>query len=52
MIMRCIQHHLLTNGSVSPSLANIELCLEKVGVWMVENRLKMNYEKTEFIAFG
>ena len=38
--------------SVSRSLANIELCLEKVGVWMVENRLKMNHEKTEFIAFG
>ena len=38
--------------SVALTLANIELCLEKVGVWMVENRLKMNQEKTEFIAFG
>ena len=38
--------------SVSLSLANIEFCLEKVVVWMVKNRLKMNQEKTEFIAFG
>ena len=38
--------------SVSLTLANIELRLEKVGVWMVENRLKMNQEKTEVIAFG
>ena len=38
--------------SVSRTLANVELCLEKVGVWMVENRLKMNQEKTGFIAFG
>ena len=39
-------------ASVSLSLANIESCLEKVGVWMVENCLKMSQEKTEFIAFG
>ena len=38
--------------SVSLTLANVQLCLEKVCVWMVENRLKMNQEKTEFIAFG
>ena len=38
--------------SVSLALANIELCLEKVGVWMVKNRLKMIQEKAEFIAFG
>ncbi len=37
---------------ISLSLINIESCLEKIGVWMVENRLKMNQEKTEFIAFG
>ena len=28
--------------SVSLALANIEFCLEKFGVWMVKNRLKMN----------
>ena len=49
--MCCIHIRLLTQ-SVSTALANIEQCLEKVGVWMGENRLKMNQEKTDFVAFG
>ena len=38
--------------TTSITIANIEVCLKEVKEWMGRNRLMMNEEKTEFVAFG
>ena len=38
--------------TVSSTIANIGVCLKEVKEWMGRNRLMMNEEKTEFVAFG
>ena len=42
----------LDKETVSSTIANIEVCLKEVKEWMGRNRLMMNEEKTEFVAFG
>ena len=32
--------------------ARIEKCIEQIGIWMTQNLLKLNSDKTEFILFG
>ena len=38
--------------NISSTIANIEVCLKEVKEWMGRNRLTMNEQKTEFVAFG
>ena len=38
--------------SENSAIEMLELCLAKIKLWMQENRLKMNTDKTEFIYFG
>ena len=33
-------------------IARIEKCIDEIGIWMTENLLKLNSDKTEFILFG
>ena len=33
-------------------IAWIEKCIEEIGIWMTQNLLKLNSDKTEFILFG
>ena len=42
----------LAKETVSSTIDNIEVCLKEVKEWMGRNRLMMNEEKTEFVAFG
>ena len=37
--------------TISSTIANIEFCLREVKEWTSRNRLMMNEEKTEFVAF-
>ena len=33
-------------------IAKIENCIEEIGIWMTQNLLKLNNDKTEFILLG
>ena len=33
-------------------IARIKKCIEEIGIWMTQNLLKLNSDKTEFILFG
>ena len=33
-------------------IARIEKCIKEIGIWMTQNLLKLNSDKTEFILFG
>ena len=33
-------------------IAKIENCIEEIGIWMIQNLLKLNNNKTEFILLG
>ena len=35
-----------------PPYAYIEACLSKIGSWMVQNKLKLNRDKTEFLELN
>ena len=37
---------------IVPSLDHLKSCLNDIQVWMSENKLKLNPDKTEFIVFG
>lgn len=42
----------LDPGDTSESLQKLEKCIEEIKIWMQQNYLKLNNEKTEFIIFG
>ena len=33
-------------------LRNMQNCITEIGIWMNNNKLKLNQDKTEFIIFG
>jgi hypothetical protein len=41
----------VTNDSIDASKSEVENCVKDIRLWMVENRLKLNDEKTELIVF-
>ena len=43
--------HLSPEDSLK-SLDRLKSCLKDIHVWMCENKLKLNPDKTEFIVFG
>ena len=40
------------NAIVKSEILNLEKCLCDISVWMSQNKLKLNYDKTEIILFG
>ena len=40
------------NSNELKTIRDLEECISQVKVWMNQNRLKMNGEKTEFILYG
>ena len=40
------------SNSKSGCIARIEKCINEINIWMTQNLLKMNSDKTEFILFG
>ena len=41
-----------TPSSKHECIAKIEKCIEEIGIWMTQNILKLNNDKTEFILMG
>ena len=39
-------------SSKHESIAKIKNCIEEIGIWMTQNLLKLNNDKTEFILLG
>ena len=39
-------------GDSNRALTNLSTCISKINTWMVQNRLKLNQNKTEFLVFG
>ena len=42
----------LSPGSCANSFHQLKACLDEIHMWMLENKLKLNPGKTEFIVFG
>ena len=40
------------NSNELKTIRDLEECISQIKVWMNQNRLKMNGEKTEFILYG